>query len=53
MNRWSCWIEALPVRKVEELPEGGDYSGDMVFMAGGLYIWLEVRGSLSAHLKAT
>ena len=33
--------EALPIKKVDTLPAAGEYDGDMVFMAGGLYIWLE------------
>ena len=32
---------ALPVKKVDALPAEGEYEGDMVFMSGGLYIWLE------------
>ena len=33
--------EALPIKKVDTFAAAGEYDGDMVFMAGGLYVWLE------------
>ena len=32
---------AVPVKKVDSLPAAGEYDGEMVYMSGALYIWLE------------
>ena len=32
---------AVPVKKVDSLPAAGEYNGDMVYMSGALYIWVE------------
>ena len=32
---------ALPIKKVDSLPAEGAYEGDMVFMSGGLHVWVD------------
>ena len=45
-NRWAvesldALDEALPVAKVDELPDEGKYEGDMVLQDGTLHIWVD------------
>ena len=57
-NSLSALDEALPVGKVDTLPDKGNYEGDMVLFEGALWIWsgndwIEVGGAVDVSDFAT